>query len=193
MKSSRSFLTILFALAVFTFTSCSDGGSSEEATTNEKAEASSEDKSETEKMLEKLSSSEYTSEDVQSESYEVVNAYLMLKKALVNSDSKFAQAAGAHLAEKIGESENLTEVKTQAEEISTLEDVEKQRELFQSISKAMYDFVKENPIEGKKLYHQYCPMAFDNQGAHWISEMKEIRNPYFGEKMMKCGKTEEEL
>lgn len=196
MKSRNSLLTILFALAVFTFASCSDGSSNEsdsEKSQSESAEANSGEKSETEKMLEKLSSSEYSSEDIQSESYEVVNAYLTLKKSLVNSNSKFAKVAGTNLAEKVGDNENLAEVKSQAEEISSLDDVEKQRELFHSISQEMYDYLKKNPIEGKKLYHQYCPMAFDNEGGHWISEMKEIRNPYFGDKMMNCGKTEEEL
>ena len=37
------------------------------------------------------------------------------------------------------------------------------------------------------FYIQHCPMAFDNEGADWISKEREIRNPYFGDKMMKCG------
>ncbi|MFZ6051349.1 DUF3347 domain-containing protein [Halocola ammonii] len=198
MKSRTSFFTILFALAFFTFTSCSEGGSGEsdsndESTKTENTEASSKEKSKTEEMLEKLSSSEYSSEDMQSDSYAIVTAYLTLKKSLVSSNAEFAQVAGTNLAEKIEDNEDLAEVKTQAEEISNLKDIEKQRELFHSISQEMYTFLKQNPIEGKKLYHQFCPMAFDNQGAHWISESKEIRNPYFGDKMMKCGKTEEEL
>ena len=32
-------------------------------------------------------------------------------------------------------------------------------------------------------------MAFDNKGAYWLSEEKEIRNPYFGSKMLTCGET----
>jgi hypothetical protein len=34
-------------------------------------------------------------------------------------------------------------------------------------------------------------MAFDDKGAYWLSEMKEIRNPYFGDRMLKCGETRE--
>jgi Cu(I)/Ag(I) efflux system membrane fusion protein len=30
-------------------------------------------------------------------------------------------------------------------------------------------------------------MAKNQEGARWISREKEIRNPYFGEKMLKCG------
>ena len=40
------------------------------------------------------------------------------------------------------------------------------------------------------LYHDHCPMAQDNKGAMWLSETKEIRNPYFGDKMMTCGSVE---
>jgi len=42
-------------------------------------------------------------------------------------------------------------------------------------------------------YYQFWPMAFNDKGAHWISQNKEIQNPYFGDKMMKCGFTKEEL
>ena len=36
-------------------------------------------------------------------------------------------------------------------------------------------------------------MAFDNQGAYWLSNAKQIRNPYFGEKMLTCGEVKEKL
>lgn len=34
-------------------------------------------------------------------------------------------------------------------------------------------------------------MAFDNKGAFWLSEIEEIRNPYFGEAMLNCGEVHE--
>jgi Cu(I)/Ag(I) efflux system membrane fusion protein len=36
-------------------------------------------------------------------------------------------------------------------------------------------------------------MFNDNKGAYWLSEIEEIRNPYFGEKMLSCGETIESL
>ena len=30
-------------------------------------------------------------------------------------------------------------------------------------------------------------MANDNNGADWLSSEEEIRNPYFGDKMLTCG------
>ena len=44
-----------------------------------------------------------------------------------------------------------------------------------------------------ELYAAFCPMAFDSKGAYWIAESEEIRNPYFGAKMPKYGRVEEEL
>jgi hypothetical protein len=44
---------------------------------------------------------------------------------------------------------------------------------------------------GRRLYHDHCPMARDNQGALWISELKDVKNPYFGADMLTCGTVEE--
>jgi hypothetical protein len=30
-------------------------------------------------------------------------------------------------------------------------------------------------------------MVEDNKGAYWLSESEEINNPYFGDKMLRCG------
>ena len=54
----------------------------------------------------------------------------------------------------------------------------------------MYELVK-NFGAGRPLYHDHCPMARDNQGAMWLSEVKEIKNPYFGAAMFSCGQVQE--
>jgi Cu(I)/Ag(I) efflux system membrane fusion protein len=49
-------------------------------------------------------------------------------------------------------------------------------------------------IKGKAfnqtVYVQYCPMANDNAGAHWLSFEPDISNPYFGASMLHCGETQ---
>jgi hypothetical protein len=47
--------------------------------------------------------------------------------------------------------------------------------------------------EGKAFYQLHCPMVANNKGADWISAEKEIKNPYFGDKMMGCGIVKGEL
>jgi hypothetical protein len=60
------------------------------------------------------------------------------------------------------------------------------------LSQDMYDLVKS--FDGTQtLYKDFCPMANDNKGAFWISEIKEIKNPYLGKKMSTCGEVKEEI
>ena len=56
----------------------------------------------------------------------------------------------------------------------------------------MTNLVEANIATGK-LYYQYCPMAFNNKGAYWLSNEEAIRNPYFGDKMLKCGLVERDI
>ena len=44
-----------------------------------------------------------------------------------------------------------------------------------------------------RIYQLHCPMAFDGAGADWFSEVSEVRNPYYGDKMLTCGKVVGEL
>ncbi len=40
---------------------------------------------------------------------------------------------------------------------------------------------------GAPVYRIHCPMAFDNKGADWLSPDDKVLNPYFGDKMLRCG------
>ena len=41
------------------------------------------------------------------------------------------------------------------------------------------------------LYEVFCPMAFDNQGASWLQDKREVKNPYFGASMLSCGEVKQ--
>jgi hypothetical protein len=58
------------------------------------------------------------------------------------------------------------------------------------MSKDMAVLIKQDGLSSGELYVAFCPMAFNNKGATWISTSKEIRNPYFGEKMLGCGEVQ---
>jgi Cu(I)/Ag(I) efflux system membrane fusion protein len=47
-------------------------------------------------------------------------------------------------------------------------------------------------IEGV-VYHQYCPMAFSDEGANWLSINERIQNPYLPETMPGCGEVIERI
>lgn len=122
----------------------------------------------------------------------VVNGYLTVKNALVASDAEKTQNAAVALLETVDATE-MPLIQQKTKEIAALTNLEEQRTQFDSLSVALYEQLKQHPIEGQTLYKQYCPMAFDNRGAFWLSSDREIKNPYFGDQMLRCGRTEEEL
>ena len=85
------------------------------------------------------------------------------------------------------------DIKEHAEHIGmNAEKIAHQREHFEMLSKDIYDLVKAFPAE-QTLYKDYCPMYNNGKGATWISETKEINNPYLGKKMPTCGELKEEI
>jgi membrane fusion protein, copper/silver efflux system len=66
------------------------------------------------------------------------------------------------------------------------------RERFYQISQVMIKLTKAlGPIGVPNVYQMHCPMAFDNTGASWLQDHKDLINPYFGDMMLKCGTVEE--
>ena len=54
------------------------------------------------------------------------------------------------------------------------------------LSKDVNDLIK---IFGTdtKIYRDYCPMYDQGKSGYWISETKDIKNPYYGSEMLTCG------
>jgi hypothetical protein len=119
-----------------------------------------------------------------------LTAYFQLKDALVNDDAAKAKEAATALADATGSyGEQLNEYVLA---IGETDDIEAQREAFEALSVALYDLAKEGGV-GMTVYKQYCPMAFDDKGAFWLSGEKQVLNPYFGASMLRCGTVEEEI
>ncbi|WP_339704765.1 DUF3347 domain-containing protein [Algoriphagus aquimarinus] len=126
---------------------------------------------------------------------QLVNSYLVLKDALVETDGEKAQKAAGDFLKVIDEAsdETLSNMKTQVQKVAETTDPESQRIAFDLISEQMVSIAKSSVLTGGNLYLQHCPMANGNKGANWISLSEEIRNPYFGDKMMKCGSVTEKI
>jgi hypothetical protein len=135
----------------------------------------------------------------------IVEHYLHLKNALANDNAGEAATGAKAMQEAISKLDkslltaeqktaydaNEADMKEHAEHIAENGDnIKHQRSHFVMMSEVVYDLVK-NFGAGRPVYHDHCPMAKDNQGAMWISEAKEIKNPYFGSEMFKCGRVEE--
>ena len=146
----------------------------------------------------------------------VLTAYLDVKDALVATDGDKAKAQATTLATALknvkatslsaADKKALVMAKTQATAISKTTDVDTQREAFELLSGSMITLTKATKPARQKArsgqsagavpaptYVQFCPMAANGKGASWLSDKKEVRNPYYGDKMLKCGSVKEEI
>lgn len=133
----------------------------------------------------------------------VISSYLLLKDKLVMDNSNIKK-----------EVKNITTDLQKVEVILLVEDahtiwtktstnlskdlkkleqavtIEEQRVLFSSISNELMKVSKKLGLEmpnKKPVYIDFCPMANNDKGGYWLSADSAIKNPYFGEKMLKCG------
>lgn len=128
---------------------------------------------------------------VPTEQTTVLAQYIKLKDALVQSDASLAKSTASSLRSAL-EAENMVSLMSAADEIAASENLAAQRTAFKTVTDGLIAALKANS-ESEGIFVQYCPMAFDNTGASWLSMSNEIRNPYFGDMMLKCGRVTEEL
>lgn len=84
-------------------------------------------------------------------------------------------------------------ISAEAAALSAEKNIEEMRKSFQVISDNMYDLVRTVRYDQQVLYHQFCPMAFNDQGAYWLSATSDVKNPYFGKKMLTCGEVKDSI
>lgn len=132
---------------------------------------------------------------------EIVTNYLKIKNSLIKDDSNSAANAGKSLLKVFNSiSTNslnsnqkkqylniVNDAKEHAEHIGkNAGKIDHQREHFATLSKNVSNLIKSFGTK-QKLYQDYCPMYNDGKNGFWISETKEIRNPYYGSEMLNCG------
>lgn len=136
--------------------------------------------------------------------YALKDAFVASNAAQVNpaADRLMEKAAGLQVNELKGDTSGtiretaktfVTIINSSASAIKSEEDIEAKRREFNMLSDALWNLTRTVQYDGEKVYYQYCPMAFDNSGAYWLSNNKEIRNPYFGSKMLACGEVTDSL
>lgn len=137
----------------------------------------------------------------------IVSSYLQLKNALANDNGKDAATAGSAMVSAF---KNFDQSSLPADKKKTFEDIKDdasehaehigmnggnikhQREHFETLSKDVYDLVKTFGAN-ETLYKDFCPMYNNNKVATWLSETKEIKNPYLGKNMATCGEVKETI
>lgn len=133
--------------------------------------------------------------------------YLKIKNALVEDDFDKSKQIAATLSNNLskinmgvftGEAHNVwmkhsTTMEKALKSINKAENIGEVRKHFQTLSNQLVMLaVTFGPFDNP-LYIQHCPMVNDNKGADWISNNKQIRNPYFGESMIGCGSITKEI
>jgi hypothetical protein len=189
------------ALAIFTLSACSENTRSESADSHHagaEAEASGQ-------VVVHTPDYAALAAPVKDQMNQVLRDYLEVKDALVASDATAAQERATAVvasAQQVnttlleGEArqyaeEQLGQITESASKIAQLADLGVQREEFQPLSESVFALSKAFGAHDQKLYYQHCSMAFDYAGGFWVSANEEIRNPYFGDSMLKCGTNEE--
>ena len=131
----------------------------------------------------------------------VFQNYLLIKDALVNDDRDLAQKSAIRLSNSLNDVDmklltdsnahnlwmsSLKVLEATSKEISISNDIKSQREHFISMSNSMSQGIETFGVN-QTIYKQFCPMANKDKGAIWLSTEEEIKNPYFGSSMLRCG------
>ncbi|WP_026836496.1 DUF3347 domain-containing protein [Gillisia sp. JM1] len=205
MKKSKSILGVmLLAIIAFTVTSCRDSKKEDDHEMDQDDMEMEHDNMEMNNSSMNSSDNMAIDQDKSATDIIIVN-YLELKNALVADNTEAAASSG----EKIVSALKAFDVKSYSEEeqkelndiiVDAVEHAEHiaesamdhQREHFEILSKDVADLIA---ITGtnKTLYQDFCPMYNDGKGAIWLSEFKEIKNPYYGSKMLTCGSLQKEI
>lgn len=134
----------------------------------------------------------------------IFDQYFSLKDAFIQSDVKDISKRSAELIKQVSgldmaslseeqhkvwmnQKQHIIDISTK---ISQSGKMDEQRENFSALSSDFYQLAKVAKLN-YEVYFQHCPMF--NNGADWLSKDSQIKNPYYGNQMLTCGKTTETI
>jgi Cu(I)/Ag(I) efflux system membrane fusion protein len=131
----------------------------------------------------------------------IVEVYLEVQAQLANDDLDAARQSLSDLAEvaneaspegsrrALGEWQRVaSKLVGHARHGASSSDAGDLRNAFEHLSMQLSEVLRlfGNPLDAP-LQLAFCPMAFDSKGAEWIQEDGALRNPYYGQAMLRCG------
>ncbi|MBA4054507.1 MAG: hypothetical protein C0490_07340 [Marivirga sp.] len=206
MKTRSILFSLLLAATAFAFSNC--GGNKKEESHDDHQHAAGEEHASGSAGVAEASEPQFAVDTkFQQQLSGVFSAYVTLKEAFVSTDAAKVsiEAANTHKALSSADMKLLSGaahndwmnylegMETSLKTMESTSDIETQREAFSTLSENLYKSIKAYGLGGVTAYYEFCPMAFNNQGASWLSDAEEIRNPYFGDKMLTCGSVTEKL
>jgi signal transduction protein with GAF and PtsI domain len=196
-------LVLKIAFVTISLAACNN--SSNKSTISEKNRSNSLDKSQAEYINDSTSSAGVAMKTVSIRA--IINAYLQMKNAFTEDNTSDAATAGKTLEtvfknfdksvltmpQKKSFEDIVGDAKEHAEHIGKNGgNIKHQREHFVLLSKDIYDLIKTFGTE-QVLYKDFDQMVNKGKGAFWISETKEIKNPYMGKAMLNSGTIKETI
>jgi len=147
----------------------------------------------------------------------MMDEYYSLKDALVEWDTVKATRAAYALGQKV-DSLPFGELKADSAIVLTAKSmaasvgsetkgflgeagIEEKRRSFNMLTDELYTLINTVRYDGQKIYHDRCPMAFnDSEEGYWLTNDPKIINPYLGkkhpkykDKMIGCGEINDSL
>lgn len=131
---------------------------------------------------------------------EAVKIYYEIEQALATDDTRTASEKAVAFKESLAaiNSTSLTEetlagwkkqsavLQEAADNLIAAQELAGQRPAFLKISETLIEAVKQYGPLDTPTYRYHCPMALSS-GGDWLSPVKEVANPYFGQQMPTCG------
>jgi Cu(I)/Ag(I) efflux system membrane fusion protein len=207
MKTKLILATLLFSATALTFFSGCSGDKKETATESHDKHESDEHASGSTASKEAAEPQFKVEAAFQQQLSSVFTSYVSLKDAFVSSDPNKVKAEASSTNQALskvdmkllsGAAHNdwmtyVLPLESSLKEIQSTADIEAQRKAFSTLSDNLYKSIKAYGLGGKEAFYEFCPMAFNNEGGYWLSDQEQIRNPYFGDKMLTCGSVKEKL
>ncbi|MEJ5963316.1 DUF3347 domain-containing protein [Pedobacter immunditicola] len=123
----------------------------------------------------------------------VYQQYQKLTEALTEGNTTTAKVAAVAFEAGAKEIKGGSNLAATAAQITNAANLDAQRTIFASLNDEFIALLKQTGMNSGKLFVAHCPMALNDKGASWVSNTKEIRNPYYGESMLTCGSVKETL
>jgi membrane fusion protein, copper/silver efflux system len=185
--SNRLIVTLLFGSLLLGSVACSGSNETQTAATQ------------TDKIA--------LTDDVTSNVQRILDGYYAVKDAMVTSDATQVKTAAESLLEVITQfdtngleeavavrlTSEIDAIRYGAQNVAEAESIDAQREYLPALTENMIGLVTHYKVTEQAVYKQYCPMAFNDKGAYWLSNSDSVINPYFGDMMLRCGEVVESL
>lgn len=183
------FLTALALMAMLTFAACGNAGEKVNTVQTDNTDHSGHDHPKAVPAAESRATAQVKDDMLNA----VYQQYASLSKALVESDMGKAKISANAIEAGAKELNDGAAVGKAAAKIAGATDIDAQRIAFSDLSNQLIGLVKKAGMDSGELYVDFCPMALNDKGAYWISGIKEIRNPYFGDRMLNCGEVKDTI